>query len=109
VGVLREENWDRGRSYCGGRKACFCLGGSYGSEKLLTVVPLLDLCNALEELSDDEKTAEILPITVQQIYVLAKLGKIQEAKKLSSEISIEKYEVLFSQGHINSNTNLTLL
>ncbi|KAH0558933.1 hypothetical protein GP486_004439 [Trichoglossum hirsutum] len=55
-----------------------------------------DLCNALEELSDEEKTAEILPITVQQIYVLIKLGKIREAEKLSSEISIERYEVLFS-------------
>ncbi|KAH0538146.1 hypothetical protein FGG08_005254 [Glutinoglossum americanum] len=48
-----------------------------------------DLCNTLEELSDEEKTAEILSITVQQIYVLTKLGKIQEAEKLSSEISIE--------------------
>ncbi|KAI9773607.1 MAG: Signal recognition particle core component [Geoglossum simile] len=48
-----------------------------------------DLCNALEELSDEEKIAEVLPIAVQQIYVLIRLGKIQEAEKLSSEISIE--------------------
>ncbi|KAI9780084.1 MAG: Signal recognition particle core component [Geoglossum umbratile] len=47
------------------------------------------VCNALEELSDEEKIAELLPIAVQQIYVLIKLGKIQEAERLSSEISIE--------------------
>jgi signal recognition particle subunit SRP72 len=40
-------------------------------------------------LSDEEKATEILPITVQHIYVLVRLGKIQEAEKLSSEISIE--------------------
>ncbi|KAF2834369.1 hypothetical protein M501DRAFT_990341 [Patellaria atrata CBS 101060] len=47
-----------------------------------------DLCNALEDLTDDEKKAETLPIIVQQIYVLSRLGKLEEAGKLSSSIQI---------------------
>ncbi|KAL9634812.1 MAG: hypothetical protein Q9164_003860, partial [Protoblastenia rupestris] len=48
-----------------------------------------DLCMSLDELSDQEKTAEILPISVQQLYVLTKLGKVEDAEKLASEISIQ--------------------
>ncbi|KAF2798591.1 hypothetical protein K505DRAFT_371580 [Melanomma pulvis-pyrius CBS 109.77] len=44
------------------------------------------LCNALSELSDAEKQAEILPITVQQVYVLTQLGRIDEAEELSTTI-----------------------
>ena len=46
-----------------------------------------DLCNALDELSDDEKTAELLPIAVQLVYVLIRLGKVEEADKLAQEMS----------------------
>ncbi|KAI9826378.1 MAG: Signal recognition particle core component [Thelocarpon impressellum] len=48
-----------------------------------------DLCNASEDLSDEEKKAEVLPIAVQQIYVLSRLGKLEEAEKLSSELSVQ--------------------
>ncbi|KAF2191530.1 hypothetical protein K469DRAFT_746844 [Zopfia rhizophila CBS 207.26] len=41
-----------------------------------------DLCNALSDLTEAEKQAEILPITVQQIYVLTQLGRIDEAEQL---------------------------
>lgn len=45
-----------------------------------------DLCNALSDLSDAEKEAELLPITVQQVYVLTQLGKIDEAERLATSI-----------------------
>ncbi|KAK4541341.1 hypothetical protein LTR36_008099 [Oleoguttula mirabilis] len=45
-----------------------------------------DLCNALEDLSEEEKKAELLPITVQQIYVLSRQGRIEEAGKLARSI-----------------------
>jgi signal recognition particle subunit SRP72 len=45
-----------------------------------------DLCNAASDLSDAEKKAEILPITVQQVYVLTQLGKIDEAEELATSI-----------------------
>ena len=52
---------------------------------------LLDLCNALEELTEEEKTAELLPISVQQLYLLRRLGKTDEADKLASGISLQEY------------------
>ena len=45
-----------------------------------------DLCNALEDMSQAEKEAEILPITVQQIYVLSQQGKTDEVEKLASSL-----------------------
>jgi signal recognition particle subunit SRP72 len=45
-----------------------------------------DLCNALSDLSDAEKQAELLPITVQQVYVLTQLGKVDEAEQLVTSI-----------------------
>ena len=50
----------------------------------------IDLCNALDELTEKEKTAELLPISVQQLYVLSKLGKLEDAAMLTKEISIEE-------------------
>ncbi|KAL8831286.1 MAG: hypothetical protein Q9191_000942 [Dirinaria sp. TL-2023a] len=46
-----------------------------------------DLCNASDELSDAEKLAESLPISVQQLYVLIKEEKCLEAQKLAEEIT----------------------
>ncbi|KAI3318224.1 hypothetical protein HD806DRAFT_322384 [Xylariaceae sp. AK1471] len=40
------------------------------------------LCEASEDLSADEKKAELLPIMVQHIYVLSQLGKDSEAAAL---------------------------
>ncbi|GAB7349823.1 hypothetical protein MBLNU459_g0530t1 [Dothideomycetes sp. NU459] len=45
-----------------------------------------DLCNALDELSEEEKLAEILPITVQQIYVLISQGRLEDASAMASTI-----------------------
>lgn len=60
-----------------------------------------DLCNALDELTVQEKTAELLPITVQQLYVLSKLGKGEEAEKLASDISVEEYSPSSMRGEIH--------
>lgn len=46
-----------------------------------------DLCEALDELTAEEKKAEVLPIMVQQAYVYTRLGKIEEAKALQDMIS----------------------
>ncbi|TKA75340.1 hypothetical protein B0A55_05560 [Friedmanniomyces simplex] len=45
-----------------------------------------DLCNALEDLSDAEKQAELLPISVQQVYVLARQGRTAQAEELARSI-----------------------
>ena len=49
-----------------------------------------DLCNSVDDLTDQEKKAELLPISVQQLYVVNKLGKIEEAEKLASAIALEE-------------------
>ncbi|KAI1809788.1 hypothetical protein GGS20DRAFT_570468 [Poronia punctata] len=41
-----------------------------------------DLCEASEDLSADEKRAELLPIIIQHIYVLSQLGRQPEAYAL---------------------------
>jgi signal recognition particle subunit SRP72 len=53
---------------------------------------MIDLCKSLDELSDQEKATEVLPITVQQLYVLRKLGKIEEAERIAPEVSLHEYK-----------------
>ncbi len=50
----------------------------------------LDLCNSLEDLSEAEKRAEFLPISVQQLLVLCRLGKLEDAGNLLAEITISE-------------------
>ena len=50
-----------------------------------------ELCKHSEDLSAEEKIAELLPINVQHLYVLERLGKVDDAERVSSEISVEKY------------------
>jgi len=50
-----------------------------------------DLCEALEDLSDEEKRAEILPIMVQQVYVLTRQGRMEEAEKMAESIAIPEW------------------
>jgi len=49
-----------------------------------------DLCNSLDDLSEAEKRAELLPISVQQLLVLCRLGKFEDAGKLFAEITISE-------------------
>lgn len=51
---------------------------------------VIGLCNALDILNDDEKVAELVPMSVQQLYVLSRLGKLEEAEKLAAEIAIDQ-------------------
>ncbi|OAL48179.1 hypothetical protein IQ07DRAFT_645672 [Pyrenochaeta sp. DS3sAY3a] len=53
-----------------------------------------DLCNALSDLSEAEKQAELLPISVQQVYVLTQLGKTDEAEQLATSIPFAEIKEL---------------
>jgi signal recognition particle subunit SRP72 len=46
------------------------------------------LCEALDELSEEEKQAELLPIKVQQAFVFTKLGQFEKAEAIQKEINI---------------------
>ncbi|KAK3494035.1 hypothetical protein B0T13DRAFT_475277 [Neurospora crassa] len=45
-----------------------------------------DLCEASEDLSEEDKKAELAPIIVQQAYVATKLGNLEEAARLHEEV-----------------------
>lgn len=47
-----------------------------------------ELCRH-SDLPEDEKAGELLNISVQQLYVLSKLGKHEEAKGLAADINVE--------------------
>lgn len=71
--------------------ACGCIAkGDYKKGNFL-LKRARDLCEALDELSDEEKRAEVLPIMVQQAFVLTKLGKVEEAEALRKMINISEY------------------
>jgi signal recognition particle subunit SRP72 len=50
----------------------------------------VELCAASPDLSPDDKKAELLPIMVQLIYVLARQGKKEEAGKLCDTIELNE-------------------
>ncbi|KAF1962019.1 hypothetical protein CC80DRAFT_202101 [Byssothecium circinans] len=54
----------------------------------------ISLCNALEDISDEEKAAEILPMTVQHIYILTQMGKLEDAEKLAATLRVTDIEEL---------------
>ncbi|KAJ5583551.1 hypothetical protein N7535_002171 [Penicillium sp. DV-2018c] len=47
------------------------------------------ICRTSEDLSPEEKNAELLPIAVQQLYVLIRLGKLEEAEEVLKDIAVE--------------------
>lgn len=49
----------------------------------------LDLCNAIEDLDEDEKKTELAPILAQEVFVLIKLGRIKDGMALSKELDVE--------------------
>ena len=70
--------------------ACCAIGrGSMGEAEVL-LRRAKDLCEASEDLSEDEKRAELLPIFVQWVYVLERLGRVQDAEKVRAGIELQK-------------------
>lgn len=47
------------------------------------------LCEGLEDMSEEEKRAELAPITVQQVYVLTRQGRHEEAIELAKTVHAE--------------------
>ncbi|KAL0263158.1 Signal recognition particle subunit SRP72 [Diplodia seriata] len=65
--------------------------GEFGQGEML-LKRAKDLCLASEDLTEEDKKAEIMPILIQQIYVLHKLRKFDEAAKLADEVSLQEYD-----------------
>lgn len=69
--------------------ACGCVARGDFSKASVLLKRARDLCSASEDLSDDEKKAELLPIMVQHVYVFTRLGKEDEAAALQKSIAVE--------------------
>lgn len=83
--------------------ACGCIARGDLAAGSVLLKRARDLCEALDDLSDEEKRAEVLPIMVQQAYVFTKLGKLAEAEALQKMINIAEYEnpsinIVFANG-----------
>ena len=50
-----------------------------------------ELCRTSEDLTPEDRDAELLPISVQQLYVLIRQGKSEEAESVLQEISVKEY------------------
>ena len=61
------------------------------------------LCEHSEDLAPEQKLEELIPISVQQLYVLERLGKADEAKALVAEISPDKIPDVSSRKISQSN------
>ncbi|KAJ5155189.1 hypothetical protein N7492_007992 [Penicillium capsulatum] len=48
-----------------------------------------NICQTSEDLSPEDRASELLPITVQYLYVLIRQGKIEEADALIKDISVD--------------------
>lgn len=69
---------------------CGCVARGDLTKASILLKRAADLCDAAEDLSDEEKKVELLPIRLQQAYVFTLLGKTEEATALQKET--ESYE-----------------
>lgn len=67
--------------------ACGCVARGDFSKASVLLKRARDLCEASDDLAEDEKNAELLPLLVQHAYVLTRLGKEAEALALQKSIS----------------------
>lgn len=52
---------------------------------------IIELCRTSEDLTPEDRAAELLPIAVQQLYVLIKQGKSEEAESILEEMTVKEY------------------
>jgi len=71
--------------------ACGCIARGDLAKGGFLLKRARDLCDALDELTEEEKRAEILPIMVQQAYVFTRLGKLDEAETVQKSIDVAEY------------------
>jgi len=71
--------------------ACGCIARGDLAKGGFLLNTAKNLCEAYDELTEEEKRAEVLPILVQQAYVLTKLGKLDEAEAVQRSIHVAEY------------------
>ncbi|CEJ60787.1 Putative Signal recognition particle subunit SRP72 [Penicillium brasilianum] len=62
-----------------------------------------NICQTSEDLTSEDRAAELLPIAVQYLYVLLRLGKTEQAEALLEEISVEEIPELSTKKIARNN------
>ncbi|KAF3001144.1 Signal recognition particle core component [Neopestalotiopsis sp. 37M] len=70
--------------------SCGCVARGDLSKASILLKRARDLCEASEELSDEEKKAELLPLLIQHAYVLTRLGKEADAITLQKSLTLSE-------------------
>lgn len=70
--------------------ACVCVARTDLRQAEVLLKRAKELCKHLDDLSVEERKAELIPIAVQQLYVFIRLGKNQEAQDVAAEIGISE-------------------
>ncbi|KAJ5899711.1 hypothetical protein N7495_004455 [Penicillium taxi] len=65
-----------------------------------------NICQTSDELTPEDRVAELLPILVQYLYVLIRQGKMEQAESLLEDISIEDISELSTKKIARNNTVL---
>ncbi|KAJ5700957.1 hypothetical protein N7493_012003 [Penicillium malachiteum] len=62
-----------------------------------------NICETSEDLSPEDRAAELLPIAVQYLYVLIRQGKTEEAESLLAQISVDNISELSTKRIARNN------
>ncbi|KAJ9142770.1 Signal recognition particle subunit SRP72 [Pleurostoma richardsiae] len=84
--------------------ACGCLARAEFAKATVLLKRARDLCEASEDLSDEEKKAELLPIMVQQAYACTRLGKLGDAAELMKAVTVSDMPDLSTQTVAQNNS-----
>ncbi|KAK3297563.1 uncharacterized protein B0H64DRAFT_392454 [Chaetomium fimeti] len=87
--------------------ACGCISRGDFAKAVVFLKRSRDLCEATDELTEEEKKAELVPIVVQQAYVFTKLGKLTEAVALQNSLNLD--ETPDSSATVVARTNALVL
>lgn len=71
--------------------ACLCVARGDFSKASVMLKRARDLCEASEELTEEDKKTELLPIMIQHSFVLTRLGKDAEAAAMNKAIIPSEY------------------
>ena len=71
--------------------ACMCTAKGDLKQAEILLRRARELCKHSDDLSQEDKEAELLPISVQQLYVLLRLEKTKEAEQLMSDFEVSRY------------------
>ncbi|KAK3378188.1 hypothetical protein B0H63DRAFT_525435 [Podospora didyma] len=84
--------------------ACGCIARGDFAKAAVFLKRSRSLCEDSEDLDDEEKRAELVPIIVQQAYVSIKLRKLDEAASLQKSVSLSDVPDVSTKALAQCNT-----